>query len=275
MGRHHHRIALTLIAATVWLAAGARVEAQDEEPAIGAEEAQRLFDAGVVHLRESRFEQAAAAFRRSYRGSPRVETMCNLALTYDRWGEHRDLALRAYRTCARDDAIGRFREYAERRVAEIEREIALEETEPDEGPDVVVEPDEDPDVEPEDELPPAPPPREPDHTVLYVGLGVGGLALASLGVAIGFALESTAIVDALEEELGPMPTIVRGTPEHERLQRAQTFADVATAFYVLMGSMLAASGAMIIVDLVVAGASSEPAMALIPTGPGAALVGRF
>nr|QWY04654.1 hypothetical protein [uncultured organism] len=231
-----------------------------------------MFDSGVEQLRDGAFEDAAESFRRAYRLDPRVETMCNLALTYDRWGEHADLALRAYRSCARDDVGGRFRAYAEQRTGEIERELALAATA---DPDAAAPRDAAAQDDPDDRLPPAPPPREADHTVLYVGLGVAGLALVAMGLGIGFAVESTAIVEDLEDQLGPMPTVVRGSPEHQRLEEAQLYADVATAMYVLMGSMLAASGAMIIVDLAVAGAANEPSLALGPTLGGANLRGRF
>lgn len=266
MERQHHRVlfALTaLLVSSAWTASG-----QDQER--NPELAERIFDVGVIHLRDERYEEAADAFRQSYRADARVETMCNLALTYDRWGEHRDAALRAYRTCARDDAGGRFRGYAERRVAEIERELALEATsDPDEEPDPVL------DEETGDGLPPPPPPQEPDHAVLYVGLAVGGLALVAMGVAIGTAVESNAIVDDLIARLGPMPVIERGTEDHDQLENARTLGDASTAMYVIMGSMLAASGALIFVDLLVASSNDAPSARLVPAGPGLALVGQF
>jgi len=267
MGRHHHRIALALIVAAASVAAPAR--AQDE--AAGEAEpdaAQALFDEGVVHLREERYEEAARAFRRSYREAPRVETMCNLALTYDRWGDHLMRALSAFRTCARDDETGRYRGYAERRVAELERELALaEQAEPEPEPEpepVVVEPEPAPAVA-----------DEPDHAALWVGVASGGLGLAALGAGIGLAVGSSATVDDLIAQLGPSPTIVRGSEEHDRLQGAQAQADAAVAMYVVSGVLLAASATLIVIDLVTAGASDEPAVSLAPTGSGAALRGRF
>lgn len=269
MERQHHRVVFALSVASLVLAASpgfAQDEAEERNPELAA----RIFDVGVVHLREERYEQAAGAFRESYRADPRVETMCNLALTYDRWGGHRDAALRAYRTCARDDVGGRYRGYAERRVGEIERELALEAAaDPSSEPDPVL------DEDPGEGLPPEPTVEEPDHTVLYIGLAVGGLALVAMGVGIGTALESQAIVDELHDRLGPMPVITRGTDDHDRLEQAMTLSDVATSMYVLMGSMLAASGAMILVDLVVASSNDGSSARLVPAGPGLALVGRY
>ncbi len=273
MERHHHRVfaALSVFAAvaSVTAVSSSGVARAQAEEALDEEAAARLFDAGVVHLRAQRFEEAAEDFRRSYRAARRVETMCNLALTYDRWGEHQDLALRAYRTCARDDETGRFRGYAEQRVEEIERELALAAAE---DPDASPPPPEDPS---QADVTPPPPPPEPDHSLLYAGLTVGGLALAAMGVGIGFALESNTIVNDLTDRLGPEPVLVRGTPDHDRYENALLFADVATAMYVLMGSMLAASGAMIAVDLVVSASANEPHLALVPAGTGASLRGRF
>lgn len=258
MGRHHHRIALALIAASSLGALPAR--AQDA--------AQAAFDEGVEHLRAERFREAARAFRASYREAPRVEAMCNLALTYDRWGDHLDPALRAYRTCARDDASGRYRGFAERRSAELERELALaEEAEPEPGAE--------PAPEPEPEVAPAPPPPAPDHAALFVGLGAGGAGLATLGVAIGLALSSGAIADDLARQLGPSPTVVRGSPEHARLEDARAQAGAATALYVAAGVLLAASAALVVVDLVLTQGPRGERVAIVPLGPGAALHCRF
>lgn len=269
MGRHHHRIALALILAAASIAAPARAQDAEAVTEDAPDAAQAQFDEGVVHLREERYEEAARAFRRSYREAPRVETMCNLALTYDRWGDHLARALGAYRTCARDDQTGRYQGYAERRVAELERELALAETaEPEPEPEPVVVP------EPEPE--PAPVVRdEPDHALLWVGVASGGLGLAALGAGIGLALTSSATVDDLVARLGPAPTLTRGSPDHDRLREAQSQADAAVAMYVVSGVLLAASATLIVIDLVTAGAYDEPAVALVPGGAGATLRGRF
>ncbi|MCA9606771.1 MAG: hypothetical protein KC619_14295 [Myxococcales bacterium] len=259
MGRHDHRIAFALIAASL-VAPIAR--AQDVDAA------QAAFDEGVEHLRAERFHEAARAFRASYREAPRVEAMCNLALTYDRWGDHLDPALRAYRTCARDDESGRYRGFAERRSAEIERELALSET---------AEPEPPPDPEPpasEPDLAPAPAPAPPDHTALYAGIGTGAVGLAALGTAIGLAVASSSSVDDLLARLGPTPTVARGSPEHQQLEEAQAQATAATALYVVSGVLLAASATLVVID-VVTGDAGEEAVSFVPLGPGAAVRGRF
>lgn len=248
-----------------------------------------LFEEGVAHLREERFRDAARAFRRAYRAEPRVEAMCNLALTYDRWGGHVEQALRAYRTCARDDSTGRFRGYAQRRIEEIERETALA----DEAPDPV----DDPVSEPVDTSVPvvAPSLAEPvtapqaaldqasasavearaEPVLLYIGIGAAGLGLVSLGTAIGLALESGRLTDQLFEELGPSPTVVRGSAEHQRLEQAQTLAAAATGLYVGAAILVALGTTLGAIDLVATRDEGEPALSVTVTGSGMTMAGSF
>lgn len=243
-----------------------------------------LFDRGVELLRESDYHGAAAAFRESYRLAPRVTTMCNLALTYDRWGpEHRAQAVRAYRTCARDDDTGRFRAFAERRVGEIERELVLLEVEGDEAgtgeadeaaeaAEQAVEPDEEDPVLGEPAEPQPEPRAEPDHALLYAGIGTGALALGSTIAGIVLALDAQSTLDALRTELGPTPVIVRGSPEHERLESARDAASAATALYVAAGVLAAGAATLIVIDLVRT-SESETRVSISPIG--VVLAGRF
>ncbi|AKF10511.1 hypothetical protein [Sandaracinus amylolyticus] len=241
--------------------------AQDAPP---EDRAGTLFERGVERLREGDHEAAAAAFRESYRLAPRVTTMCNLALTYDRWGpEHRAQAARAYRTCARDDDTGRFRTFAEQRVAEIEREIVLSESEPTEHepPPPEPAPPSEPEITPPPPSDPLPPP-EPDHTSLYVGLGLAAPAAGAAITAIVLALDAQSTVDDLRDE----PFIVRGSPEHDRLEQARTTATVATALYVTAGVLAAGAATLVIIDLA-ASDTSETHVAIRPNG--IAIEGRF
>ncbi|MCB9595236.1 MAG: hypothetical protein H6719_21135 [Sandaracinaceae bacterium] len=273
MGRHHHRIAFALI---LVVGHGAVARAQDAASSGAAvapdptEVAQAQFDQGVALLRDERFADAARAFRHSYRASPRVEAMCNLALTYDRWGDHVDQALGAYRTCARDDESGRYRGYAERRSAEIERELALSEAaEPVEEPA--------PEDEPVAGVPAPEPitPVEPDHGLLFGGVAVGAAGLVTLGVAIGFAVESSGLVDELVARLGAAPTVVRGSPEHQQLEDARLYADLATGLYVATAVLGAAAVTLFVLDVVLAEGDGGERVSLAPTGSGLALRGGF
>ncbi len=233
------------------------------------------FEEGVELLRQERYEEAAAAFRESYRLSPRVTTMCNLALSYDRWGGHRDRAVRAYRTCARDDDTGRYQAYAERRVEELERELALEEeVEATEGDPAEQTEEGDAALPPADPEPP--PPVEADHTALWVGVGAGALGAGSFAAGLILALEAQADLDALRAQLGDPPRVVRGSDEHRRLEAARDAADAAIALYVVAGVATAAALTLITVDLVSAGDDPESATArLRPTGTGLAIEGQF
>ncbi|MBX3270105.1 MAG: hypothetical protein KF729_07575 [Sandaracinaceae bacterium] len=257
MDGRDHRVAVGLIAC---LLAAAPAAAQDEvAPPDGSTV---LFREGVAHLREGRHAQAVEAFRGSYRLVPRVTTMCNLALAYDGWGaEHRDSALRAYRTCAAEDESGRFRAHALDRVTAIERELALEggrELPPEE-------PREDPRTDGSAEI--APPPRtSPDHALLFAGLGVAGGAAIALGAGIGLALDAQARADALDAA-APDGRIARGSPEARQLDDARALADGATAAYVIAGVLAAASAALVIADVVVTSGDAAPvALRVTPLG---------
>lgn len=186
---------------------------------------------------------------------------------------------------------GRFRGYAERRAAEIEREIALAEAVEapalDDSPTSPAQPagvEDHGSPDEEDEAPtPRPPPTvlsdadrgEPDLALLSVGVTSGSLGLAALGVAIGLALASGASADALLDRLGPMPTLVRGSSDHQRLEEARLQADVATGMYVASAGLLALSATLIIVSVVPTRAGASVAVELVPTGSGAVLRGRF
>jgi hypothetical protein len=102
-----------------WLAittliAVAPIGRSQAETGSGPEE---LFRLGVQALNESRYADAASMFRLSNDMERRVETTCNLALTYERWGGHDAQALETYVACASEDATGQFRPHAEERIA--------------------------------------------------------------------------------------------------------------------------------------------------------------
>ena len=89
-----------------------------------ADEAPVLFKRGVGALRAKDYASAATAFQQSYALSPKAATMCNLALTYDRWDGHVAEAIEAYRKCAEDDESGRFRDHALERARQLREQLA-------------------------------------------------------------------------------------------------------------------------------------------------------
>lgn len=89
-----------------------------------ADEAPALFKRGVEALRAKDFAAAAMAFQQSYAQSPKAATMCNLALTYDRWAGHVAEAIESYRKCAEDDESGRFRDHALERARQLREQQA-------------------------------------------------------------------------------------------------------------------------------------------------------
>ena len=94
-------------------------------PTHAQEDARSLFRAGVESLREGEFTDAERAFLASYEIEPRAATLCNLALTYDRWGGHEEQAARAYERCAAEDDTGRYRAHATQRASDIRQALSL------------------------------------------------------------------------------------------------------------------------------------------------------
>lgn len=108
VARSHYRV---LIVALV-CAYGAPVRAQSSS-------ARELFQQGVSALEEERFEAAVESFLQARELEERPATVCNLALAYDRWGEHELDALEAYVRCAELDRTGARQTAALARVREL------------------------------------------------------------------------------------------------------------------------------------------------------------
>lgn len=89
-----------------------------------ADDASALFKRGVDALRARDYAAATTAFQQSYALSPKEATMCNLALTYDRWPGHVAEAIESYRKCAEDDTSGRFRDHALVRARQLREQLA-------------------------------------------------------------------------------------------------------------------------------------------------------
>jgi hypothetical protein len=177
-----------------------------------ADDAPALFKRGVDALRAQDYAAAATAFQQSYALSPKEATMCNLALTYDRWPGHVAEAIESYRKCAEDDTSGRFRDHALVRARQLREQLAA--TPPVEKTAPPVEDEPQPRAEPpkQQEPPPvatpAPPPvaavqaapprphtrsffRDPG-AVSLTALGVAGIA-AGIGVAVAGKMDDDAI----------------------------------------------------------------------------------
>jgi hypothetical protein len=121
-----------------------------------ADDASTLFRRGVESLRAQDYASAATAFQQSYALSPKEATMCNLALTYDRWPGHVAEAVESYRKCAEDDLSGRFRDHALERARQLREQLAA--TPPVEKTAPPVEDEPQPKVEPPKPQPPRSPP---------------------------------------------------------------------------------------------------------------------
>ena len=89
-----------------------------------AQTAVDLFKQGTRSLKTGDLAGAADAFARSYELSPKAATVCNLALSYDRWPLHEREALEAYRKCAEDDESGKFSAHALERARALRKTVA-------------------------------------------------------------------------------------------------------------------------------------------------------
>jgi len=259
--------ALTL-GALLALALAAPAEAQD---------AQAAFDEGVEALRGDHFEEAAAAFQRSYELDGKAETACNLALTYDRWEGHSEDAIDAYLQCAQDDEDGRFRDHALARASALRSERQPAEPQelppPDDGaegdPEHEGRDDGEGDETVDDNQVPivehgeGPPPRS--RALLGIGAGTAAVGLAFIiGGAIA-AGNGRAGLDELEMEFPDR--VITNDAGVTKLNEVEDQRTRALAFYVSGGIVAAAGIALAAIDL--ARGMDDTSVSVAPTLGGA------
>jgi hypothetical protein len=260
-------------------------------------EAGERFRAGVAALRAEDYAAAAEAFQRSWELDPRAATMCNLALTFDRWPGHAELAVQAYDRCAQDDASGRFRDHAIERSRVLRDELSRGGAVPPDRP-----PPDRPGGAPDPFVgqaspPPgagAPPPgnawaitaeqaaAEPErsHGLLYGGLVAAGLGAIAFGIGAALILDAAADEAYLAREYddGRIP-IPRDSAHADLLSSAESQASTGVILYVVSGALAALGATLIIIDLTMPGdAEHSPYSAhleLAPTESGAVVGGRF
>lgn len=209
-GRSHHRyriIAALACASFLTSTLAARPAAAEPLEA----EASALFKRGVAALQKNSFALAVDMFKRSYELNPKAATICNLAITYDRWPGHEADALTAYRTCAEDDRSGRFRDHALERSRTLRTQIPQPDPEPEPVPEPVHQPPRQPEPVPTP-LPPPPRPiqlappilvpvqpakRESRHRLLISGGIITGLGVVLLAAGIGTNVKSNQAIDQL------------------------------------------------------------------------------
>ena len=255
MERRGHRRAGILIALAAWLLASTAL-AQPEP-----DRARDLFRDGVEHMNAERWQLAAEAFRASYDVAPRVATMCNLALAYDRWAAYPEIAVEAYDRCAREDTSGRYREHATTRAAELRTEIAARtEPAPAPPPEQELPPDTGAMTQPSDPHPPAtqpivppagPPPAAPaerGHGLLYAGIGVGVLSIGTLAAAIALAGSANSDADELWER-HPDGQIPAGSADAALLDDAESKSTWSIALYVIAAATGALATTLVVLDL--------------------------
>ncbi len=262
--------------------------AHAQQPPTGNVEAdaRERFERGVDALNRGAFELAAEYFEGSFERVPRAATMCNLALTFDRWGGHECDAMNAYSQCADLDRSGRLRDHAVERAEALQSEFDCggpappDPTPPDATP---------PDTRPPGATPPGlpitapwqgapiaspfatpapgvttveaqdpivisgptapttdPPSRSPGLLIAGVIAAVG--AAASVTGAILLAQSASRDVDDLWNRY-PYGMIPAGTPDADELASAHTASNISIALYITAGVLGAGSVAMIVFDL--------------------------
>lgn len=276
---------------------------------VHAQEADEYFRRGVEALRAGDAERATTMFEKSYALQPRAATLCNLALAYDRWEDHGELAAETYGRCAEEDRSGRFRAHARDRARQIRAELAAraapgptdaEATPPSPAPPEAR-------IAPPGPAPPAtagpapaartgtwvrgpaparpppgpmvvwrvapPAPPERSHTLLWVGLGSGVLGGAAIAAAVVTVQGVQADADALDEEYdGGDRAIPAGSRDAELLDSARARSDFSIALYAAGGVLAALGVGLILADVARDDAPSPPrtSAALVPL-PGGAL----
>ncbi|MBX3250431.1 MAG: hypothetical protein KF901_24865 [Myxococcales bacterium] len=240
---------LALLVALLGPALAGGAHAQDE-----AGEGRELFRAGVEALREGRHEDAARAFRRSYDAEPRAATLCNLALTYEEWGDHVEHAASTYERCAAEDDTGRFVDHARERAHALRAEQRAA-GEP--APPAPVVPmhnpfaDETPATTTHVVITSGPEESSPGHGLLFAGgvtAAVGGVALIVGAVFAGRASDAAATLDARHPGDGPV-TLPAGSPDAALLAEAERDRGRAIGFYVGGATIVTLGVALAIVDL--------------------------
>jgi tetratricopeptide (TPR) repeat protein len=240
-GFHALAASITLLAALAWPAAACA------QASAGADE---LFRQGVRALREGRYDEAASMFRLSYQMQPQAATMCNLALTYERAGRDNE-ALEAYRQCAEDDASGRYRGHALERANEIQARagaspepLALRQPQARYQPQPRYQPYVAPTPQPG---PSTPQPRRRSHTLSWVGLGVGVLALGGLGTAIGLHVWASNTYDYLATEYEGTQ-VPEGSGDVDLVEQGGNAVYAAIALYAVGGVLGVVSLVMFVLD---------------------------
>lgn len=242
-------------------------------PASAQDDADARFRAGVDALQRGDYPGAAEAFELSYRLAPRAAAMCNLALTFDRWGAgHEREAAERYERCAAEDDTGRFRDHATQRAAEIRASLPAE-TAPPPTPNPFASGASPPPPAPARPPPPPPPTPRRSRALLWAGLSIaaaGGAVLAGGAILAGGAADDE---DALLIRHPSRNIPASETDDVELLADARRRRDRARILYVVGGLTAGLGVALVFVDLL--SPSGPPPRATITVGaaPGGGVLG--
>ncbi|MCA1664623.1 MAG: hypothetical protein LC659_10200 [Myxococcales bacterium] len=227
-----------VVAALVLLAA-APVDAKPEDPKIAA--ARQHYEAGLAHYNLEEYRDAVVEFEAAYRLRPDPVFLYNLGQAY-RLGDNPEQALHFYRAYLRTLPAAPNRAEVEGRITDLEQVVAAKKNAAARPPEHALPRAEAPagttTTTTTTTTPPSAPQRRSDapagRRLRLAGLAVGGVGVASLGVAVGFSVLAKQASDKL----------TNGTPSSmydfglDRTGRNDESA--AIALYVVGGAAVAA-----------------------------------
>jgi len=246
--------------------------------------AKARYESGVRHYDLSEWEAALLDFKEAYRNKPDPAFLYNIAQCHRKLGRA-DEAIAFYQTYLRRAPDAKNREEVERRIAELEREMAAASPAPAAAPVAAA----------SSSLPPpstaptpiAPPPpaggtlvasnevRTGRSTRRIVALGLGGLGLVGVGVGSAVALSARS---SYRDAASRCPNrICTDVADKNQADDARTRGNIATAIWI--GGLVALAGGTVLWLTAPADVSRATAVSLSPavgrSYAGVALLGGF
>jgi hypothetical protein len=256
-----------VIASLAILALALPPAASAQSPGAAADD---MFKRGVEAYRGGNYEKAADLFARAYALDPRPATVCNLALSYDKWGGHEIDAFQAYLKCAEGDSTGRYRAHAFQRARALRETLARSVPDAPASDSVSSEPAK---AEPAKTEPAAGTSpltiRPPSRAYLWASAGSAVLGATALTFGIVYTNRARDTADDLEREYGT--TIPRGSDGERRLAEARGDRRMGIAFYITSGALGAAAATFLTLELLDRGAWSRSSVAVTPRHGGAVI----
>ena len=249
MDRGHHRRSSVVLVLVLCLPGAVRAEKKDP--------ANELFKKAVEAYRAADYPRAERLFLSSWDLAPRAATMCNLGLTYEKWGAHEPQAIDAYEKCAGADDSGKYKPTALERAALLKEKLAAAEPPPPPpAPTPAPAPPAAASAPPSASDPspsPSPPPPTPDapqptRWYRWAALGTGAAALATGAAGFYFVMRSNDAAAELDDRF-PDGMVPAGGPDEAKLEGAAADAQTGKRLYLAAGILAGAAVTFLVLDL--------------------------